>query len=114
MQNKINFYICILLFSACKHELEKPTWDVDLLVPLIHSEMSINDMLSDSTITINEDEDLFIEGEVVGTFDFVREDETDEIIFIDFKVDGVLSVIRFKIEHVVSIREYNYEKKSKL
>ena len=62
----------------------------------------------------DEDEDLFREGEVVGTFDIVREDETDEIIFIDFKVDGVLSVIRFKIEHVISIREYNYEKQSKL
>ena len=58
----------------------------------------------------DEDEDLFREGEVVGTFDIVRDDETDEIIFIDFKVDGVLSVIRFKIEHVISIREYNYEK----
>jgi len=62
----------------------------------------------------DEDEDLFREGEVVGTFNIVRDDETDEIIFIDFKVDGVLSVIRFKIEHVVSIREYNYEKQSKL
>ena len=58
----------------------------------------------------DEDNDLFKEGEVVGTFDIVRDDETDEIIFIDFKVDGVLSVIRFKIEHVISIREYNYEK----
>ena len=50
----------------------------------------------------DEDNDLFKEGEVVGTFDIVRDDETDEIIFIDFKVDGVLSVIRFKIENVVS------------
>ena len=58
----------------------------------------------------DEDEELFKEGEVVGTFNIVRDDETDEIIFIDFKVDGVLSVIRFKIEYVVSIREYNYEK----
>ena len=58
--------------------------------------------------------DLFKEGEVVGTFNIVRDDETDEIIFIDFKVADVLSVIRFKIEHVVSIREYNYEKQSKL
>ena len=60
MKNKIFFFICIFLFSACKHELEKPTWDVDLLVPLIHSQMSINDMLSDSAITINENEDGFI------------------------------------------------------
>ena len=62
MKNNILFFICILLFSACKHELERPTWDVDLLVPLIHSQMSIDDidMLSDSAITINEDEDGFI------------------------------------------------------
>ena len=60
MKNRIFFFICILLSSACKHELEKPTWDVDLLVPLIHSQMSINDMLSDSAITLNEDEDGFI------------------------------------------------------
>ena len=62
MKNKIFFFICIALFSACKHELERPTWDVDLLVPLIHSQMSIDDidMLSDSAITINEDEDGFI------------------------------------------------------
>ena len=62
----------------------------------------------------DEDEELFKEGEVVGTFNIVCDDKTDEIIFIDFKVDGVLSVIRFKIEHVISIREYNYEKQSKL
>ena len=61
-----------------------------------------------------EEEEPFKEGEVVGTFDIVRDDETYRILFIDFKVDGVLSVIRFKIEHVVSIREYNYEKQSKL
>jgi hypothetical protein len=62
MKNNIFFFLCIFLFSACKHELERPTWDVDLLVPLIHSQMSIDDidMLSDSTITINEDEDGFI------------------------------------------------------
>ena len=58
----------------------------------------------------DEEEELFKEGDIVGTFDIVRDDETDEIIFIDFKVNGVLSVIRFKIEHVISIREYNYEK----
>ena len=61
-----------------------------------------------------DEEDLFKEGEIVGTFNIVRDDETDEIVFINFKVDGVLSVIRFKIEHVVLIREYNYEKQSKL
>ena len=79
MKNKIFFFICIFLFSACKHELERPTWDVDLLVPLIHSQMSINDMLSDSAITINEDEDGFI------TLVF-QED------FIDFEFDTLVNI----------------------
>ena len=79
MKNKIFFFICIFLFFACKHELERPTWDVDLLVPLIHSQMSINDMLSDSAITINEDEDGFI------TLVF-QED------FIDFEFDTLVNI----------------------
>ena len=49
----------LLLFS-CKHELEKPTWDIDLLAPLLHSQMSINDILTDSNTILNEDEDGFI------------------------------------------------------
>ena len=77
MKNKIFFFICIILFSACKHELEKPTWDVDLLVPLIHSQMSINDMLSDSSITINED----------GFITLVFQQD-----FIDFEFDTLVNI----------------------
>ena len=79
MKNNIFFFLCIFLFSACKHELERPTWDVDLLVPLIHSQMSINDMLSDSAITINEDEDGFI------TLVFQQD-------FIDFEFDTLVNI----------------------
>ena len=49
-----------LLLLSCKHELERPTWDVDLLAPLIHSQMSIDDILTDSNIILNEDGDGFI------------------------------------------------------
>ena len=34
-----------LLFFACKHELEKPTWDVDVLVPIAHTNLSINNII---------------------------------------------------------------------
>ena len=57
------------------------------------------------------DQDINTDGDVVGTYKIIRDDKTDEIIFIDFKVDGVLSVLRFNIEHVISIQEYNYEKR---
>ncbi len=61
-----------------------------------------------------EEDDKISDGDVVGTYTIVRDDKTNEIIFIDFKVHGVLSVIRFNSKHVVSILEYNYEKISKL
>ena len=49
-----------LLFFACKHELEKPTWDVDMIIPLVHSQMNIDDMLSDSNLNIVENEEGYI------------------------------------------------------
>ena len=49
-----------LLLLACKHELEKPTWDVDMIVPLAHFQMNINDILSDSNLNIVENEEGYI------------------------------------------------------
>ena len=49
-----------LLLLACKHELEKPTWDVDMVVPLAHFQMNINDILSDSNLNIVENEEGYI------------------------------------------------------
>ena len=60
MKNILLLSLATLLFFACKHELERPTWDVDMIVPLVHTKMNINDMLSDSNLIINEDEEGFI------------------------------------------------------
>ena len=77
---KIYFIATTLLFLfACKHELERPKWDIDLLIPLIHSEMSINDILSDSSLSINEDQDGFI------TLVFQEN-------FIDFQFDTLVNI----------------------
>ena len=50
----------LLLLFSCKHELERPTWDVDMIAPLAHSQMNIDNMLSDSNLIINENEEGFI------------------------------------------------------
>ena len=60
MKNILLLSLATLLFFACKHELERPTWDVDMIIPLAHTKMNINDMLSDSNLIINEDEEGFI------------------------------------------------------
>ena len=49
-----------LLLFACKHELEKPTWDVDVIVPIAHTNMTINNLLPDSGLNFTEDNNGFI------------------------------------------------------
>ena len=78
--NKITLLsLCVLLFFACKHELEKPTWDVDIISSLAHSKININDMLSDSNLIINENEEGFI------TLVFQQE-------FIDMNLDTLIKI----------------------
>jgi hypothetical protein len=60
MNKIILLTLCALLFFACKHELEKPTWDVDMIVPLVHSQMNIDNILSDSNLYIVENEEGYI------------------------------------------------------
>ena len=60
MKNILLISLTTLLLFACKHELERPTWDVDMIVPLVHSQMNINDMLSDSNLNIIENEEGFV------------------------------------------------------
>ena len=51
----------ILLFS-CKHDLEQPTWEVDMIVPIAHSEMNLADLVTENTnsISITTDSDSLI------------------------------------------------------
>jgi hypothetical protein len=60
MNKIILFTLCTLLFFSCKHELESPTWDVEMIVPLVHSQMNIDNMLSDSNLNIVENDEGYI------------------------------------------------------
>ena len=60
MKNILLILLTTFLLFACKHELERPTWDVDMIVPFVHSQMNINDMLSDSNLNIIENEEGFV------------------------------------------------------
>jgi archaellin len=53
MKNKIIFFICILLFSACKHEIESPSWTVDVVVPIAKTELKLTDLLKDSEVDLD-------------------------------------------------------------
>ena len=60
MKNILLISLIILLLFACKHELESPTWDVDMIIPLVHSQMNIDNMISDSNLNIVENEEGYI------------------------------------------------------
>ena len=79
MKNILLISLTILLLFACKHDLENPTWDVDIIIPLVHSQMNINDILSDSNLNIVENEQGFV------SLVFQQE-------FIDMKLDTLIKI----------------------
>ena len=45
MKNKLVFillFICFIITNACKHELETPSWDVDIITPLLTTQITID------------------------------------------------------------------------
>ena len=96
----------ILLLFACKHELEKPTWDVDMIAPIAYTSLNISNIIPDSTDIINEDTEGFISlvyQESLLNVDYdslllletTSEETTIKIDSVDF--DDVV------IEHVITI-----------
>ena len=55
MKNFLLVLLTILMFFSCKHELENPNWDVDLIIPVATSEISIENLFNDSNISIVND-----------------------------------------------------------
>ncbi|MCH8905291.1 MAG: hypothetical protein IIA45_15440 [Bacteroidetes bacterium] len=50
-----------LLFSlSCRHKLEKTSWEVDVLAPLVKTTLSIDNIVADSTLQINADNSISI------------------------------------------------------
>ena len=95
-----------LLLFACKHELEKPTWDVDVIVPIAHTNMTIKNLLPDSGLNITEDNNGFItlvyeesllniDYDSLFLLETTSEETTIKIDSVDF--DDVV------IEHIISI-----------
>ena len=54
------FLLSIFIFTSCQHELEHPSWEVDITAPLLHTQLDINDLMIDSNLTINNKKDSSI------------------------------------------------------
>ena len=81
------FYLSILtiLLLSCKHDLENPSWEVDMIVPIAHSNMNISDMITE----VNSD---YISSSI-GSDSLISIVFSQEIIDMDFdtlvKIDAI-------------------------
>ena len=46
------FFISLIAVS-CKHEIEKPTWDVDMITPIAYTNLNIDNIIPDSDTIIS-------------------------------------------------------------
>jgi hypothetical protein len=53
------FCVCIALF-ACRKDIEKPSWDTEILAPLVSATLNVNNLLPDSLLQANADSSLKI------------------------------------------------------
>ena len=86
MIKKILFLLLIsFIVFSCKHELENPTWETDMIVPIAHSNMNISDMITE----VNSD---YISSSI-GSDSLISIVFSQEIIDMDFdalvKIDAV-------------------------
>ena len=54
-----------------------------------------------------------IEGYGIGTYSLFKNLD-DGMIYFDFKIDGEKTIYRFELKHILSIQEYNYDRRSNL
>ncbi len=47
--------ILLLLLSGCRKEFTRPSWEVDMTGPVIHSSLGIGDLIPDSLLQVNPD-----------------------------------------------------------
>ena len=79
MRRLLLIILLTLTLFACKHELERPVWDVEMILPLVHTKMSINNILPDTNVNVLENEEGFIT--------LVYEEN-----FIDIRLDTLIKI----------------------
>ena len=51
-------FVLLLLFGSCNKDRPKPSWDVDMLLPLINDTITVTDFISDTLLSENPDSSL--------------------------------------------------------
>lgn len=56
----VTFILFFVFFASCKKENRLPSWDIDVLTPLLKSSLSLNNLLNDTLLAENPDSSLKI------------------------------------------------------
>ena len=89
MKNRLSFLLLLIYFvisSSCKHELETPSWDVDIITPIVTTQVTIDQInIEDSLLEIQSNDS----GLVSLVFENNLSDiNFDSLINIDAEVPG--------------------------
>jgi hypothetical protein len=81
------FLVAIGIFTSCKKEASQPSWDVDVLAPLIKSSLSINDLVTDTLLQSNPDSSVKIvyNGDLINFSSDTLANVPDTVISNSFK-----------------------------
>ena len=60
MKKLFSLLLVTLCLLSCRKEIEQPYWDVDMIFPIAHTNLDINNMISDTATLINTDQNGFV------------------------------------------------------
>lgn len=50
---RYSLFIILIIFMSCKHEIEDPSWTVDLIAPIATTELKLTNLLKESNVDID-------------------------------------------------------------
>ena len=59
MNKKLLIIFTTFILFSCKHELEKPSWDINMIIPLAYTELNIDDIIQEE-ISVNISSDSLV------------------------------------------------------
>tara|TARA_B100000902_G_C27312815_1_gene919429 strand:+ start:429 stop:2438 length:2010 start_codon:yes stop_codon:yes gene_type:complete len=97
---KLLFIFYIISLFSCKHEIENPSWTVDLIAPIAKDELKLTDLLKESDVYLdtNNNDQLILVYQLnsidTNLNDFISEDE------LSFSQNDLITIPEFEIPDI--------------
>jgi hypothetical protein len=99
MIKKILFLLFIsFIVVSCKHELENPSWETDMIVPIAHAEINISDIVEQTDYSSNLD---------LGTDSLINLVYSTELFGSDY--DSLLNINTVTEQNVSKVADINFK-----